>query len=200
MKVIVLGAGVIGTACAYYLSKAGHEVTVIDRRSGPALETSFGNAGGVCPGFAGPWAAPGMPLKVVRWLFAQHAPLMLRPRLDLRQWQWLAAFVDWWNGDGAWTRLPEATRASFRALGWKVFQEVISLTSDRTSREEYARIIAPTLIMGGRDSPLPERRVVEKLGATLPHATVMFFNAGHMGPVSHASLVNAAIAAHLSSV
>lgn len=93
MKVLVLGAGVIGTACAYYLSKDGHEVTVIDRQPGPALETSFGNAGGVCPGFAGPWAAPGMPLKVVRWLFAQHAPLMLRPRLDLRQWQWLAAFV-----------------------------------------------------------------------------------------------------------
>ena len=93
MKVLVLGAGVIGTACAHYLSKAGHEVTVIDRQAGPALETSFGNAGGACPGFAGPWAAPGMPLKVVRWLFAQHAPLMLRPRLDLRQWQWLAAFV-----------------------------------------------------------------------------------------------------------
>ncbi|WP_315836242.1 D-amino acid dehydrogenase [Bradyrhizobium prioriisuperbiae] len=93
MKVLVLGAGVIGTACAYYLSRDGHEVTVVDRQSGPALETSFGNAGGVCPGFAGPWAAPGMPLKVVRWLFAQHAPLMLRPRLDLRQWQWLAAFV-----------------------------------------------------------------------------------------------------------
>ena len=49
MKVIVLGAGVIGTACAYYLSKAGHEVTVVDRRSGPALETSFGNAGEVFP-------------------------------------------------------------------------------------------------------------------------------------------------------
>lgn len=93
MKVLVLGAGVIGTACAYYLSKTGHEVTVVDRQSGPALETSFGNAGGVCPGFAGPWAAPGMPLKVVRWLFKQHAPLMLRPRLDVRQWRWLAAFV-----------------------------------------------------------------------------------------------------------
>jgi D-amino-acid dehydrogenase len=52
MKVLVLGAGVIGTTCAYYLSKAGHEVTVVDRQPGPALETSFGNAGGVCPGFA----------------------------------------------------------------------------------------------------------------------------------------------------
>jgi D-amino-acid dehydrogenase len=93
MKVLVLGAGVIGTACAYYLCKAGHEVTVVDRQPGPALETSFGNAGGVCPGFAGPWAAPGIPSKVVRWLFERHAPLILRPQLDVQQWKWLAAFV-----------------------------------------------------------------------------------------------------------
>jgi D-amino-acid dehydrogenase len=93
MKVLVLGAGVIGTTCAYYLAKAGHEVTVIDRQPGPALETSFANAGGVCPSFAGPWAAPGMPLKAVRWLFAEHAPLMLRPRADLHQWRWPLAFL-----------------------------------------------------------------------------------------------------------
>lgn len=89
----MLGAGVVGTACAYYLSRDGHEVTVVDRQPGAALETSFGNAGGVCPGFAGPWAAPGMPLKVLRWLFEAHAPLMLRPRLDPAQWRWLARFV-----------------------------------------------------------------------------------------------------------
>jgi D-amino-acid dehydrogenase len=93
MKILVLGAGVIGTTCAYYLSKDGHEVTVIDRQPGVALETSFANAGGVCPSFAGPWAAPGMPLKAVRWLFARHAPLMLRPQFDLYQWRWLAAFL-----------------------------------------------------------------------------------------------------------
>lgn len=93
MKVLVMGAGVIGTTCAYYLSQAGHEVTVVDRQPGPALETSFSNAGGVCPGFAGPWAAPGMPLKVLRWLFTQHAPLSFRPRLDPQQWRWLAAFL-----------------------------------------------------------------------------------------------------------
>lgn len=93
MKVMVLGAGVIGTTCAWYLAKAGHEVVVVDRQPGPALETSFGNAGGVCPSFAGPWAAPGMPLKVARWLFASHAPLMLRPRLDRHQWSWLLSFV-----------------------------------------------------------------------------------------------------------
>ena len=93
MKVLVLGAGVIGTTCAYYLSKAGHEVTVVDRQPDAALETSFANAGGVCPSFAGPWAAPGMPLKVARWLLAPHAPLMLRPRFDPAQWRWLAAFL-----------------------------------------------------------------------------------------------------------
>jgi D-amino-acid dehydrogenase len=93
MKVLVLGAGVIGTTCAHYLAKAGHEVTVVDRQPGAALETSFANAGGVCPSFAGPWAAPGMPLKTVRWLFARHAPLMLRPRVDPAQWRWLAGFL-----------------------------------------------------------------------------------------------------------
>jgi len=93
MRVMVLGAGVIGTTCAYYLATAGHEVVVVDRQSGPALETSFANAGGICPGFAGPWAAPGMPAKIVRWLFSRHAPLALRPRLDLHQWRWLAQFL-----------------------------------------------------------------------------------------------------------
>jgi D-amino-acid dehydrogenase len=93
LKVLVLGAGVIGTTTAYYLHKAGHQVVVVDRQPGVAMETSFGNAGGVCPGFAGPWAAPGMPVKVLRWLFERHAPLSLQPRFDLQQWRWLAAFV-----------------------------------------------------------------------------------------------------------
>jgi D-amino-acid dehydrogenase len=93
MRVMVLGAGVIGTSCAYYLAKAGHDVIVLDRQSGPALETSFANAGGICPGFAGPWAAPGMPRKVARWLFRSHAPFVLRPRLDPQQWRWLIRFL-----------------------------------------------------------------------------------------------------------
>jgi pimeloyl-ACP methyl ester carboxylesterase len=85
-----------------------------------------------------------------------------------------------------------------RAVGWKVFQEVITLAADRTSRATYATITAPTLILGGEKTPLAERRVVEKLGAALPNATARLFpNVGHMGPISHASLVNEAIAAHL---
>lgn len=111
---------------------------------------------------------------------------------------WLAAFVDWWNGPGAWTNLPEETRAAFRSVGWKVFQEVITLAADRTTRATYATITAPTLILGGAKSPLTERRVVEKLGASLPHARARFLeDAGHMGPITHAPIVNAAIAEHL---
>src|SRR5262245_38095915 len=93
MRVMVLGAGVIGTTCAYYLAKAGHEVTVVERQGGPALATSFANACGICPGFAGPWAAPGMPRKIAHWLLARHAPVVVRPRLDFYQWRWLASFL-----------------------------------------------------------------------------------------------------------
>jgi D-amino-acid dehydrogenase len=93
MKVLVLGAGVIGTACAYYLSEAGFDVAVLDRRPGPAMETSFGNAGGICPGFAGPWAAPGMLKKIAGWLLRGDAPLTLRPKADRHQWSWLLRFA-----------------------------------------------------------------------------------------------------------
>jgi D-amino-acid dehydrogenase len=89
MKVLVLGAGVIGVTTAWYLAKAGHEVTVIDRQPGPGLETSFANAGEVSPGYASPWAAPGIPLKVVKWLFMHHSPLVLRPNFDPRMWRWM---------------------------------------------------------------------------------------------------------------
>ncbi|WP_116134036.1 D-amino acid dehydrogenase [Tropicimonas sp. IMCC34043] len=93
MHVIVIGAGVVGVTSAWYLTRDGHEVTVIEAREGVALETSFGNAGGICPGFAGPWAAPGMPLKALGWLFRENAPLKIRPRLDAAQWAWLARFT-----------------------------------------------------------------------------------------------------------
>lgn len=79
MRVIILGSGVIGVASAYYLREAGHEVVVLDRQEGPALETSFANAGQVSPGYSSPWAAPGIPLKALKWLFMRHRPLFIWP-------------------------------------------------------------------------------------------------------------------------
>lgn len=93
MKVIVLGAGVVGTASAWYLADAGHEVVVVERREGPALETSFANGGQVSVGHAQPWAAPGAPAKILRWLSQDDAPLLFRPRSDPAQWRWGAQFL-----------------------------------------------------------------------------------------------------------
>lgn len=93
MKVIVLGAGVIGTATAYYLARSGAQVTVLDRQSGAAQETSFANAGQVSPGYSTPWAAPGIPLKAVKWMFQKHAPLAIRADGSLWQLRWMAAML-----------------------------------------------------------------------------------------------------------
>ncbi|MDX8513914.1 D-amino acid dehydrogenase [Mesorhizobium captivum] len=89
MKVLVLGGGVIGVTTAYFLAEAGHEVTVIDRQQGPALETSFANAGEVSPGYASPWAGPGVPVKAVKWLLMKYGPLVVRPAFDPHMWTWL---------------------------------------------------------------------------------------------------------------
>jgi D-amino-acid dehydrogenase len=101
MRVVVLGAGVIGVTSAWYLAQAGHAVTVLDRQPGPALETSFANAGEISPGYSAPWAAPGIPLKAIRWLFQRHAPLVIQPRLD-------RARIDW-----MWRMLTNCTSAAY---------------------------------------------------------------------------------------
>ncbi|MCB4811314.1 D-amino acid dehydrogenase [Methylovorus menthalis] len=89
MHVLVIGGGVIGVTTAYYLARAGHSVTLLEREAGPALQTSFANAGQVSPGYASPWAAPGVPLKALKWMFMRHAPLALKPDGSLAQIQWL---------------------------------------------------------------------------------------------------------------
>lgn len=93
MRILVLGSGVIGVTTAYYLSKAGHEVTVVDRQPSPAQETSFANAGEVSPGYSSPWAGPGVPVKALKWMFMKHGPLVVRPTLDIRQYLWLAQML-----------------------------------------------------------------------------------------------------------
>lgn len=89
MRVVVLGAGVIGVASAWYLAEQGHEVVVVDRQSAAGMETSFANAGQVSPGYAWPWAAPGIPLKVARWMMTRHSPFRLYPTADPAMYAWL---------------------------------------------------------------------------------------------------------------
>jgi D-amino-acid dehydrogenase len=93
MKVAVLGGGVIGVTSAYYLSLAGHEVSLVDRQRAPGLETSFATAGEISPGYASPWAAPDIPRKALKWLFMEHAPLILKPRFDCAMLSWLVALL-----------------------------------------------------------------------------------------------------------
>ena len=93
MKVVVLGSGVIGVTTAYYLARAGAEVTVIDRQDGPALDTSFANAGQVSFGYSTPWGAPGIPMKALKWMFEKHAPLSIRPDGSLFQLRWMAQML-----------------------------------------------------------------------------------------------------------
>lgn len=90
MRVVILGSGVVGVASAWYLAQAGHNVTVIDRQPAAAMETSAANAGQISPGYAAPWAAPGVPLKAIKWMFQRHAPLAIRldgSQFQLR-WMW----------------------------------------------------------------------------------------------------------------
>jgi D-amino-acid dehydrogenase len=93
MKVLVLGSGVIGVASAYQLALAGHDVTVVDRQPAAALETSYGNAGEVSPGYSAPWAGPGVPIKAVKWLLMHHRPLVIRPNIDLNLVRWGVAML-----------------------------------------------------------------------------------------------------------
>ena len=93
MHILVLGSGVVGTTSAYYLARQGFKVTVIDRQPAVAEETSHGNAGQISPGYASPWAAPGVPLKAIKWMLQEHAPLSIKPTADINQYLFMARML-----------------------------------------------------------------------------------------------------------
>ena len=122
MQVIILGSGVIGVTSAYYLAKKGAKVTVIDRQPNPAQETSFANAGQVSPGYSTPWAAPGIPLKAMKWMFQRHAPLAIRLDGSFWELQWMAQMLANCNPESyavnkeRMTRVAEYSRDCLREL------------------------------------------------------------------------------------
>ena len=122
MRILILGSGVIGTTCAYYLAKSGHHVTVVDRQNTPGMETSFANAGEVSPGYSAPWAGPGVPLKAIQWMLMQHSPLVIWPMLDPAMWRWGASMLRnctearYALNKSRMVRLAEYSRDCLRAL------------------------------------------------------------------------------------
>ena len=103
MKVVVLGAGIIGISTAWHLLERGHQVTVVDRQPDAALETSFANAAQISVSYCEPWANRDAPLKALKWMFSKDAPLLFRPQLDVRQWLWGLKFLGQCN-DAAFER------------------------------------------------------------------------------------------------
>lgn len=93
MKVVVLGGGIIGTATAYWLATRGVAVTLIEREDDVARQTSAGNAGVIAPGYVTPWAAPGMPWKILKYLFKSTSPVVFRPQFSVRQWRWIGRWL-----------------------------------------------------------------------------------------------------------
>jgi D-amino-acid dehydrogenase len=93
MRIVVIGAGIIGVTTAYNLRRDDHEVVVIERRSGVAQETSFANAGVMAPSYVAPWSQPGMPRKVLAYLFSAEAPVVFRPSLDPALWRWIVRWL-----------------------------------------------------------------------------------------------------------
>ena len=93
MRVIVLGAGLVGVASAWYLQKAGHEVIVLERQPGAGLETSFANGGQISVSHAEPWANPQVLPKVLKWLGREDAPLLFRLRWDPALFRWGLRFL-----------------------------------------------------------------------------------------------------------
>ncbi len=122
MKIVILGSGVVGVTSAWYLARAGHEVTVIDRQPAAALETSFANAGEISPGYSAPWAGPGVPAKAIKWLFMQHAPLIIQPKMDTDKIRWMLQMLGnctskaYATNKSRMVRLAEYSRDSLTAL------------------------------------------------------------------------------------
>lgn len=157
MRVLVLGGGIIGTGSAWFLRAAGHDVTLVERATGVARETSFANGGQISVSHAEPWANPGAPLKVLKWLGRADAPLLFRLRPELHQWTWALGFLRECLPSRTArnirhiVRLALYSRTMLRALRQELALEYDQLSRGilhfYTSAAEYEASLAPAALM-----------------------------------------------------
>lgn len=161
MKVLVLGGGVIGVSSAYYLNRAGHDVTLVERQAQVARETSYANGGQVSWGSGGPWAAPGIPAKALRWLFHRHAPLVLRPRLDPALWRWLMQMLSECTPERY--RRNKERQLRLARYSHQCLKDVRAATGIHYDERAHGTLV---LYRGARefDAALQERTLLETLG------------------------------------
>jgi D-amino-acid dehydrogenase len=213
MRVLVLGAGVIGVTTAYYLAQNGHEVTVLDRQPGAGLEASFANGGNVCPGYAGPWAAPGMRSKALRWMLQQHAPLKLNLRADAALFAWMVRWLRECHPERFRlnkTRMQHLSYYSLRCLHG--LRRELGLEYERTSdgllellrtaeEVDAVRSHLPVLEAQGIPHRLVDPRGCTTLEPALEHARVPFAGGLHLpgDETGDCHLFTQALAEHASA-
>ena len=169
MRVIILGAGVIGVASAWYLNRAGHEVTVLERNAAPACETSFANGGQISVSHAEPWANPSAPFKVLKWLGREDAPLLFRLRADTAQWRWLWRFLLECRAGRSRANMIELLRLGTHSrdclqklrseLALDYDQRTSGILHFYTDEREFASAIEPARVMRELGC---ERRVIDR--------------------------------------
>jgi D-amino-acid dehydrogenase len=162
-RVAVVGAGIVGTCTAWYLSERGFEVTVLERRDGVARETSWGNAGVIAPGYVTPWAAPGMPRKVLSYLFSAEAPVRFRPVASAALWRWIARWLSECELERYRVNKTRMQRLAFYSRG-ELHALRARLNIDDGRRQGYLQLLRSErdLAMSG-----PARALLEENG--VPH-------------------------------
>ncbi|MEJ8838380.1 D-amino acid dehydrogenase [Ramlibacter sp. AN1133] len=134
MKIAIVGAGIIGVTTAYELAADGHDVTVFERHGAAALETSFANAGVVAPGYVTPWAGPGMPTKVARYLFSRHAPVRVCWPVAAHELGWM---MRWRSACNLESYL--ANRARLQRLAFYSRERLHRVTEDLQLEYDHSR-------------------------------------------------------------
>ena len=170
MRIAVIGAGIIGITTAYELAKDGHEVTVFERRSAAAEETSFANAGLIAPGYVAPWAAPGMPLKVLKHLLSRHAPVKLSLPLSTDELRWIRK---WFKACKVETYV--ANRTHLQRLAFYSRERLHAITAEL--RLEYDRSDGYLVMLRSQS----DRQMVENSLQVLRDAGVPFNELGMPG-------------------